>query len=868
MLFLPVSFSVVFVALAIARPSAQASTSPTESIGIADYILAAAAPESTACGYIVNQNVYEEQYIFTAKEALDCMISVPFNPAVATRLVSYLNDTLQFQSTLVYLKHPPPSYQQLPTDLIEGLNQLQKDIDDGSFHNQYAFEASLRLVLNSAHDSHIGLNAGIMAQFSFTTSTQLVSVSVDGIQLPKVYAAADLLSYTDGALPPAVTEINGVDITDYLSRFAAINALGTLEPHAEWNQLMSSPALDIQGYYSIFAGSTTFYPGDEVHGDNLTFTYENGNQTTDTWEAFYYGPGYIGPLSTGGDFYNYFVLGYLPASYDPNFVYPNSTDPSSTGPIDTGPFTWNNVSDAYPSNPFLVQEDLGITGGGFLTGYYLHNISTAVLSIPSFDESGDYVGTFSAIVSAFISKSKEAGMQKLLIDVQQNGGGNALLATDTYKRFFPSNEPYGGSRLRAHAAADALGNTVTQYWDNLDDQNYYYYQLTIDEWVATDRLNAATGSNFSSWSEFYGPHRAGEDNFTTVQRYNLSSWIFDVEALGGTDGEAIYNYANNPATESQPLYAAEDIVILSDGLCHSACALFVEMMHHEAGVRTVVVGGKPTYGPMQTPAGSRGAAAYPVDILDNNIVFAQNNNESTKDLLPDRAVDTWITGASINLRDQVRNGSDVPLQFAYEAANCRIFFTPQTVFDFEALWTYAAKAMSTNPEYCVQGSTGYATTADTTITTAPPVEPGAAAINVSAIDLLKGIPTNVLAGLGAPVPDDFFPPGNSHPGASCPASRQIVRSNCSTAQVCASFTGCSKGTPTKESKCVGKCRVDSNQRQTGCSTGYICQPYRKITVSKNVAMHQGYCQPPPQQLNVAKQCPPQTSPDGPINLVP
>ncbi|TKA65125.1 hypothetical protein B0A49_08183, partial [Cryomyces minteri] len=125
---------------------------------------------------------------------------------------------------------------------------------------------------------------------------------------------------------------------------------------------------------------------------------------------------------------------------------------------------------------------------------------------------------------------------------------------------------------------------------------------------------------------------------------------------------------------------------------------------------------------------------------------------STKSLLPDRAVDTWITGASINLRDQVRTGSDVPLQFAYEAANCRIFFTPQRVFNFEALWTYAAKAMSTNPEYCVQGSTGYATTADTTITTAPPVEPGAAAISVSSIDLLKGIPTNVLAKLGPPVP--------------------------------------------------------------------------------------------------------------------
>ena len=34
------------------------------------------------------------------------------------------------------------------------------------------------------------------------------------------------------------------------------------------------------------------------------------------------------------------------------------------------------------------------------------------------------------------------------------------------------------------------------------------------------------------------------------------------------------------------------------------------MMHYQAGVRTVVVGGLPEAGPMQVPAGSRGAEAY------------------------------------------------------------------------------------------------------------------------------------------------------------------------------------------------------------------------------------------------------------------
>ncbi len=66
------------------------------------------------------------------------------------------------------------------------------------------------------------------------------------------------------------------------------------------------------------------------------------------------------------------------------------------------------------------------------------------------------------------------------------------------------------------------------------------------------------------------------------------------------DGFAVYGYDANPANKPGQ-YAPEDIIILTDGLCGSTCSLFMEMMHHEAGVRTVVAGGRPSYGTMQAP---------------------------------------------------------------------------------------------------------------------------------------------------------------------------------------------------------------------------------------------------------------------------
>ena len=47
-------------------------------------------------------------------------------------------------------------------------------------------------------------------------------------------------------------------------------------------------------------------------------------------------------------------------------------------------------------------------------------------------------------------------------------------------------------------------------------------------------------------------------------------------------------------------------------------------MHHQAGVRTVVAGGRPEPGPMQAVGGSRGAQVYDALALDEDIEFAKS----------------------------------------------------------------------------------------------------------------------------------------------------------------------------------------------------------------------------------------------------
>jgi hypothetical protein len=165
-------------------------------------------------------------------------------------------------------------------------------------------------------------------------------------------------------------------------------------------------------------------------------------------------------------------------------------------------------------------------------------------------------------------------------------------------------------------------------------------------------------------------------------------------------------------------------------------------MSHQAGVRTIVVGGRPSHGPMQAVSGSRGARIYDASEIDADVDFVSETikNTTAAALLPNRT-DTgmWINTAGINIRDQVRENDTTPLQFKYEAADCRIYYTKANIFNMTRLWRDAAAAAFDNPALCVQGSTGFPSARNTSSTLPPPPRPvGTVDINTAHSIALAG----------------------------------------------------------------------------------------------------------------------------------
>jgi hypothetical protein len=133
-------------------------------------------------------------------------------------------------------------------------------------------------------------------------------------------------------------------------------------------------------------------------------------------------------------------------------------------------------------------------------------------------------------------------------------------------------------------------------------------------------------------------------------------------------------------------------------------------MTEVAGVQTISIGGRPKHGPMQTASGNRGAAVSTSRAIDTdywNLRTTVQDEEAFFRLHPRNSTGMWTQYASFNLRDQMRPGDLIPLQFRYEASDCRLYYTPRNVYNMTQLWLDAAAATWDNQALCVPDSRNY-----------------------------------------------------------------------------------------------------------------------------------------------------------------
>ena len=120
--------------------------------------------------------------------AYDCLMSVPLVKEDALRLMDAMSAMLEWQSSLAYLKYPPPGYHLEAADLVKGLQEVRDAVVVGHIDSEYAFQQHLNELFGSAHDGHLTLRMDIVPIFGwYRPWADWVAISTNGKDVPQIF---------------------------------------------------------------------------------------------------------------------------------------------------------------------------------------------------------------------------------------------------------------------------------------------------------------------------------------------------------------------------------------------------------------------------------------------------------------------------------------------------------------------------------------------------------------------------------------------------------------------------------------------------------------------------------------------------------
>ncbi|KAK5714801.1 hypothetical protein LTR17_017048 [Elasticomyces elasticus] len=636
--------------------------------------------------------------------AVACLQSIPVDVDGDIQEIEGLKVLVQFQSDIAYLKDPPPGFLYPGVDVLGTLDAILADVEAGAYKSDFDVQMDLYNLITSTYDFHFNWVPDLVSVFSWTRKGSLVSLSSDGLSLPEVYDARDVptLSHSNSSssdyTPSVVTQINGVDTETWLNEFAALNPWDH-DPDANYNNVF----LNIPLAVSSLGGRGSYQAGYVYQGDDTVLTFANGS--TRHIETYARTSCSLSGVTDGPSFVQRCITEPSQSESQKRTVTKRQESASTV----TTQNAYTPVPTADPSlpRPTYYPQPFVITSDISLAGYFPPGQpDVVVVACPNLGPENNF--EFQSAFRSVLATAKSAGKSKLILDIRGNGGGNVVDGYDMFKQLFPSATPYGATNLAAFGLTNAIGEVVTHQvavGNETDDQ-----LGALTDYDVAENLEIPL-TDFDSWADFYGPEFRNGGNFTKVKRFNLT----DAYSLG----TPVYGYNNN--TQPQPqTFDPDNIVILSDGFCGSTCAVFAEFMKTQAGVHAIAVGGRKQYGPMQWVGGTKGANDQEMSNLAIAAFTAAEGataeqlslfepyadiEESVKHTLS-RLPST--SSGRVNFENNIREGDDsvTPLQFVYEAADCRFFYTSAMIVDQSLVWKRAYDIRWKNGS-CVHGSTGH-----------------------------------------------------------------------------------------------------------------------------------------------------------------
>lgn len=109
------------------------------------------------------------------------------------KYVDSIKPYLEWQSDTAYLKNPPADqYFYPPHDVYGRIASIESKLKSDLYVNEYAFQQDLYYVFGPAHDGHFLVYPDLITKaLQWGRKISLVSISKDGVEIPKIYSYSE-----------------------------------------------------------------------------------------------------------------------------------------------------------------------------------------------------------------------------------------------------------------------------------------------------------------------------------------------------------------------------------------------------------------------------------------------------------------------------------------------------------------------------------------------------------------------------------------------------------------------------------------------------------------------------------------------------
>ncbi|KAJ3187286.1 hypothetical protein HDU85_006573 [Gaertneriomyces sp. JEL0708] len=640
------------------------------------------------------------------------MDSFPLDDKVRKSTIETFRRTLEGQYAFLDMASVGSTIDQGKWDVPDvDLRKVLKEAESKAYKNDREFHDEMALVFRLVGDAHTGYRSGCYhSAFSFyhpwsynvlvstTTGQQHVQLgsltSTDTAYTGKVSEAigrapADLIGWT-------ITSIDGEAPVTWIMKFADSKVGLAKDAQIRFNRATARLGVNPDGSIRSSAGPVSLSSGMEAPPKptrHIVVQSPDGKETLDLQVPWLAKKSASTPTFVdAASFYSNVCLaqnaGFESLALDVDvsrvditkeelipaattLIYPNTTE--------------NSYGNGYPKT----------VHSGELTSFYMIDETTGVASVPTFSNGGDEEkckarikdpGAVAAIGTGgpagptffcFIMEMndgyqalKAAGAQKLILDWTDNGGGWGDLGFATVALLFP-DVVRDQARFRMSPFAEAL------FKDAFEKDLNQTEPLTM--FGPANFLDPKTGSIPlpEDAERLFLSSEAGRTETYGQYSGRYSDLVSIVDGGGIFDDTREHNTwnATGIAKPTQPLFPVQNVILMTNGLCGSTCAHAARLAVDHVGIRSLVKGGLANSKPFTFSTFPGGNVVDIPQIFTDLQKLGLDKHELAPQPFLNR-VSMWRVNAGVGYSKR----QDLPAEYAYAPADCRMDITEETFF--------------------------------------------------------------------------------------------------------------------------------------------------------------------------------------------